>query len=29
MTVLTTVFTLCGVATLTKGIMYVIDRLEH
>ena len=29
MTALTMVFTLCGVATLTKGIMYVIDRLEH
>lgn len=29
MTALTTVFTLCGVATLTKGFMRLIDKLEH
>lgn len=29
MTALTTVFTLCGVATLTRGFMRLIDKLEH
>lgn len=29
MATLTTIFTVCGVATLTRGIMLVIDKLEH
>lgn len=29
MTTLTTIFTIFGAATLTKGIMFVIDQLER
>lgn len=28
MTTLATIFTVCGVATLTKGIMFVMKQLE-